>query len=528
MAKSVIFWIYVTHFCYLLRPVRTGTTYTSRACYGSDPPCVQHSINCSDTQKIAIVDAYYTSNTECGAGVSDCSTVNLDNITEKGYHSFNKTELDSLNKICSTGFQCVYPAPWRGASRTFSVVKYQCTEGPLLNVNGAAEMKVSQVSLIYEDKARHSPTVIRSDGFVCNFTSSVSVSKMSVYLLDSRLGRTQGQCLADLSVLRGNYITTNNFSGPFTPFKRLNVTWSSGLQQIFFKDSQSLSTGIIWLLINASDPFNVKCETLDRTTAENIPESPKITSTHNSLAPGTTDNNDTVAGEAVNNTGAIVGGVVATVVAVLVVTLVSVWFLRYRRTQSEVKEKPATVSTDVKPDMTYSLARKIPQENYHEIKDMRTHNNDYDYATADGVNLPLTTDNYFTIEPVGKLTVTANSMACTTESDYDHIGDKPTPPTSDYDTTASVAQPGHIAEDSYGYNHFQNKINSQTHQNDYDTAASATKAVASISTAEKKTAEDDYDHFHKATNAAKTVSSPYDTTSRVEDNSDYFVAGQME
>ncbi|XP_067676701.1 uncharacterized protein [Haliotis asinina] len=354
MRKSVIVWIY------LLRLVCTDTIYNSKACYGSgNLSCVRHDIICNSSQKIAIYDAYFTNNTECGAGVSNC-LLNPDNVTEHGNRRFNNTELISLYRNCSIESRCVFQGPRRGDTLTFSVVKYLCIEGP---------------------------------------TKS--------------------------------------------------------------------------------------------------------------------------------NTGAIAGGVVATVLVVLVLTLVSVNIIRHRRVQSEGKEKTASLPKDAKSELTYSLAGTIPQGNYHEIQDLSTQNSGYDYVTTEGVALPTHSNTYFTIEPAGKLIVKDNSAVSAAEGDYDHIGDKPSKPTSDYDTTASVAEAGNTGENSYGYNHFQNKVNSQTHQNDYDTAASATQTVAKIGTTERSTDEDDYDHLHRTTNASKTVSSPYDTTSRVEDNSDYFVAGQV-
>ncbi|XP_046564686.1 uncharacterized protein LOC124273454 isoform X7 [Haliotis rubra] len=375
MTKSVSVWIYITCLCCLLQPVCTGIIYTSKVCYGSGRHCIQHGINCSDTQKIAIVDAYYTNNTECGqTGLANCHTVNPDSVTERGYHRFSINEVFSLYKNCSRKPQCRYRAPRRVDAYTFSVVKYRCIE--------------------------------------------------------------------------------------------------------------------------TSDPFSMGCDTEDLSTTR----------------------------QTINNTGAIAGGVVATVLVVLIVTLVSVWIIRQRRAKNELKEKEKTSPTDAKPDMTYSLAGKIPQNNYHEIQELKTQNSDYDYATADGMGLPPTTNTYFTIEPAGKQTARDNSAASAAEGEYDHIGDKPSQQTSDYDTTTSVAQPGHIGEEDYGYNHFQKKVNTQTHQNDYDTAASASKAVAQIISTERNTDEDDYDHFHRGTNGSETVSSPYDTTSGVEDNSDYSVA----
>ncbi|XP_067676698.1 uncharacterized protein [Haliotis asinina] len=481
MRKSVIVWIY------LLRLVCTDTIYNSKACYGSgNLSCVRHDIICNSSQKIAIYDAYFTNNTECGAGVSNC-LLNPDNVTEHGNRRFNNTELISLYRNCSIESRCVFQGPRRGDTLTFSVVKYLCIEGDTLNIaRGMA--RICQALPKNDNKTRFNCS-IQNDTCLCSFKSFGTATGISVYALDVRLNK--GKCLSGLSVRPGNVITTNNCSKLFQPFEELNVTTELPLH-MDFKDIPKHSS--IWLLIKGTN-----------------------TGTRVSISPGPTK----------SNTGAIAGGVVATVLVVLVLTLVSVNIIRHRRVQSEGKEKTASLPKDAKSELTYSLAGTIPQGNYHEIQDLSTQNSGYDYVTTEGVALPTHSNTYFTIEPAGKLIVKDNSAVSAAEGDYDHIGDKPSKPTSDYDTTASVAEAGNTGENSYGYNHFQNKVNSQTHQNDYDTAASATQTVAKIGTTERSTDEDDYDHLHRTTNASKTVSSPYDTTSRVEDNSDYFVAGQV-
>ncbi|XP_071114778.1 uncharacterized protein [Haliotis cracherodii] len=236
-----------------------------------------------------------------------------------------------------------------------------------------------------------------------------------------------------------------------------------------------------------------------------IEKSSAITTTNNIVSTVTREN-DTRTAE--DDTGAIIGGVVATVLAVLVVTLVSVALIRKRQAKREVKEKTASFPQDVQPDMTCSLAGKITQNKYNEIQDLKTQNSNYDY---------------------GKQNTEQFSTSSTTECDYDHIGDKQSPQTSDYDTTASVAQStrtgGTIGEDNYGYNLFHEKTNPQIHQNDYDTAASASKSVAQLTRADRNTDDDDYDHFRSVTN--DFVCSPYDTASGMEDNYDHSVAGQI-
>ncbi|XP_048240415.1 uncharacterized protein LOC124139987 isoform X4 [Haliotis rufescens] len=498
METSVIVWQCITIFCYILQPVCTATTHTSKACYGSGEQCVRHGINCSSSQKIAIYDAYYTNNTDCDAGISSCSTVNLDNVTEQGYHRFNNTELVSLYNYCSTENQCVYVAPRRGAALTFSVVKYQCIEKiDLLNISGGVAVGLSQVSLIHGDKRIPSSTP-QTNTYVCTFKSNVTATSISVYTLDARSGRgTSGQCLSKLSVLPGDVITTNNCSTPFIPFERLNVTAELPVS-LHFSDIIRPPSTLVWLLINASVPFNMECETDTVTSTE-------------------------------DDTGAIIGGVVATVLVVLVVTLVSVGLIRKRQAKREVMEETTSIPQDVQPDMTYSLAGKIPQNKYNEIQDLKTQNSNYDYTTAGGIAIPTNADTYFIIEPAGKQNTEQFSTSSTTECDYDHIGDKQSLETSEYDTTASVAQSTHtggtIGEDNYGYNLFHKKTNPQTHQNDYDTAASATKAVAQLTRTDRNTDDDDYDHFPRVTN--DLVSSPYDTASGMEDNYDHSVTEQM-
>ncbi|XP_048240413.1 uncharacterized protein LOC124139987 isoform X2 [Haliotis rufescens] len=525
METSVIVWQCITIFCYILQPVCTATTHTSKACYGSGEQCVRHGINCSSSQKIAIYDAYYTNNTDCDAGISSCSTVNLDNVTEQGYHRFNNTELVSLYNYCSTENQCVYVAPRRGAALTFSVVKYQCIEKiDLLNISGGVAVGLSQVSLIHGDKRIPSSTP-QTNTYVCTFKSNVTATSISVYTLDARSGRgTSGQCLSKLSVLPGDVITTNNCSTPFIPFERLNVTAELPVS-LHFSDIIRPPSTLVWLLINASVPFNMECET-DTVTST---ESSAITTTNNIVSTVTRENDTGTADQSEDDTGAIIGGVVATVLVVLVVTLVSVGLIRKRQAKREVMEETTSIPQDVQPDMTYSLAGKIPQNKYNEIQDLKTQNSNYDYTTAGGIAIPTNADTYFIIEPAGKQNTEQFSTSSTTECDYDHIGDKQSLETSEYDTTASVAQSTHtggtIGEDNYGYNLFHKKTNPQTHQNDYDTAASATKAVAQLTRTDRNTDDDDYDHFPRVTN--DLVSSPYDTASGMEDNYDHSVTEQM-
>ncbi|XP_071114780.1 uncharacterized protein [Haliotis cracherodii] len=111
-----------------MKMVNISTRHTSKACYGTPfLSCTMHAISCNSSQKIAIYDAYFTNNTECGAAISSC-TVNPDSVTEHGHHRFNNTELVSLYNHCSTETRCVYRATRHSAAFTFSVVRYQCIE----------------------------------------------------------------------------------------------------------------------------------------------------------------------------------------------------------------------------------------------------------------------------------------------------------------------------------------------------------------------------------------------------------------
>ncbi|XP_046564690.1 uncharacterized protein LOC124273457 [Haliotis rubra] len=166
----------------------------------------------------------------------------------------------SLYKNCSTATRCVYHAPRRLPGRAFSVVKYHCIDnGDSLNISGGSAEGLGQVSLIHRDKVLHSST-IQNNTYVCSFKSNLNTESISVYVLDARLGQgTPGQCLSQLSVLHESYISTSNCSTEFQPFERLDVALES-LLHIYSKDIPRLSSGLIWLLVNASDPFDVKCE----------------------------------------------------------------------------------------------------------------------------------------------------------------------------------------------------------------------------------------------------------------------------
>ncbi|XP_046564684.1 uncharacterized protein LOC124273454 isoform X5 [Haliotis rubra] len=349
MTKSVSVWIYITCLCCLLQPVCTGIIYTSKVCYGSGRHCIQHGINCSDTQKIAIVDAYYTNNTECGqTGLANCHTVNPDSVTERGYHRFSINEVFSLYKNCSRKPQCRYRAPRRVDAYTFSVVKYRCIENDAsLNISGSSAEGLSQVSLFNTVGAMANST-IQNNTYVCSFKSDDPTTIVSVYSLDVRIRRrTPGQCLSQFTVLPANYITVNNCSTVFHPFERLNVT--AKLPISIYLAIPSVSSTLIWLLINASDPFDVRCQPVTSTggftTESTNDRSPAATPQQISGEITTLPNKDVLPISRLPP-GVFMGGVAAGAVIVILVGL-AVYVLvirrRYDLTPKKQRDTPASV-----------------------------------------------------------------------------------------------------------------------------------------------------------------------------------------
>ncbi|XP_046556513.1 uncharacterized protein LOC124265729 isoform X2 [Haliotis rubra] len=214
--------------------------------------------------------------------------------------------------------------------------------------------------------------------------------------------------------------------------------------------------------------------------------------------------------EAGADVGAAVGGVVASVVAVVIIVIVTMWYLRKRRNNKDEKSaKQQDHETQRKP-------HNISQSHYQEIDDsqIRGLSNNHDYATVEGMPATPNTHAYLTIEPITGSNAQQNPDTISKEDDYDHIGDKPSDLSSNYDTTASVAQSvgsrAHSREDDYGYNRLQETPCTKTVQNDYDTTTTAGKAA------------------QLGRNDDKTPSSPYDTAGKMGDGfGDYAVAGPM-
>ncbi|XP_071114026.1 uncharacterized protein [Haliotis cracherodii] len=348
MTKTVCLTNGIAILLYTLQSVYTGRTRTSKACYGSlGLPCTWHVLICSSNQKIAIYDAYHTDNTECGTGLSSCVTGNPDSVTERGYHRSNNAELISLYNDCSTETRCVYPALRRGAALTFSVVKYQCIESVArrdmseidsLYLSGGVAVGLSQVSLTHGDQ-RIPCSTPQTNNYLCTFKSNVTATSISMYALDAMLGRgTPEECLSWLSVLPGNVITTNNCSTQFIPFERLNVTAELPIS-LHFSDIPSLSSALVWLLINASDPFNVKCET------------ETVTSTVG-LSTESTKHRSPVSTSSQFATGVFFGGMAVGVVIVILVDLAVYVLVVRRRYDLTVKKQGDTPASIEHP--TYS------------------------------------------------------------------------------------------------------------------------------------------------------------------------------
>ncbi|XP_067675501.1 uncharacterized protein [Haliotis asinina] len=221
--------------------------------------------------------------------------------------------------------------------------------------------------------------------------------------------------------------------------------------------------------IETTNPFNIKCEHDQVPTKDNV--------------------------------GAIVGGVAVTVLAVSVVTFFIVRLIRKRGRNMHETKNESPSPPDLQRDNSYCLATNIPQEANHDAGDLKAQSSssDYDYATVDGM---------------APQSGTCDPAASAAESGYNLIDDKPLSLTTDYDKTSAVGQATHtggrVREDEYGYNLFQT-TNIKPLQNDYDTAASATKAVAQMSGNDTSTEGDNYDHLSRAAVASGTLGSPYDT-----------------
>ncbi|XP_046556506.1 uncharacterized protein LOC124265724 isoform X10 [Haliotis rubra] len=343
-------------------------TKTSKACFGSPGlSCTQHNIRCRRNRTIAIYDAYYTDNIECGqAGITECGTVNPDNVTERGYYRFSNIELVSIFNQCSTATLCGYPAPRRSAALNFSVVKYQCIDnGDSLNISGGSAEGVSQVSLFHKVLPVSEQ---QTNMYVCNFKSELNTESISVYVLDARLRLgTAGQCFSQLSVLHGNYIATSSCSTVFQPFERLNVTQAISLY-ISSKGIPRLLSGFIWLRVNASEPFNVTCETVERTTPGGITtestndRSPPSTPQHISGEITTWPNKDVLPISRFPP-GVCMGGVAAGAVIVILVGL-AVYVLVIRRRYDLTAKKQGDTPASVEHPTYSGLSARADVNNY--------------------------------------------------------------------------------------------------------------------------------------------------------------------
>ncbi|XP_046556509.1 uncharacterized protein LOC124265724 isoform X13 [Haliotis rubra] len=343
-------------------------TKTSKACFGSPGlSCTQHNIRCRRNRTIAIYDAYYTDNIECGqAGITECGTVNPDNVTERGYYRFSNIELVSIFNQCSTATLCGYPAPRRSAALNFSVVKYQCIDnGDSLNISGGSAEGVSQVSLFHKVLPVSEQ---QTNMYVCNFKSELNTESISVYVLDARLRLgTAGQCFSQLSVLHGNYIATSSCSTVFQPFERLNVTQAISLY-ISSKGIPRLLSGFIWLRVNASEPFNVTCETVERTTPGGITtestndRSPPSTPQHISGEITTWPNKDVLPISRFPP-GVCMGGVAAGAVIVILVGL-AVYVLVIRRRYNLTAKKQVDTPASVEHPTYSGLSARADVNNY--------------------------------------------------------------------------------------------------------------------------------------------------------------------
>ncbi|XP_046556511.1 uncharacterized protein LOC124265728 [Haliotis rubra] len=223
---------------------------TSRACYGTvGLPCTKHSIRCNPTQKIAIVDAYFTFNRECGAGITNCQAVNPDNVTvSRRSHSIGNTDLISLYNNCSTENQCGHQAPRHTATVTFSIVRYQCIdEDVIIPMTEASQRNASETTIIY----KHTDEMPKSK-HICTIQSQMPVN---ITALDVRLG--DGNEPERCSILT---ITTTPYtcSDVIWTYKQLQTIQSPGQSFITLRVPEG-SRSVVWLGIASTRSVFINC-----------------------------------------------------------------------------------------------------------------------------------------------------------------------------------------------------------------------------------------------------------------------------
>ncbi|XP_046561545.1 uncharacterized protein LOC124270575 isoform X1 [Haliotis rubra] len=225
---------------------------TSRACYGAvGLPCTKHSIRCNPTQKIAIVDAYFTFNRECGTGINNCQAVNPDNVTvSRRSLTFDKTELISLYNNCSTENQCGYQAPRSDAADTFSLVKYLCIEGDSITpIDEASQRNASETTIIY----KHTDD-IPSSKHTCTIQSQMPVN---ITALDIRLGDgNEPERCSRLTIT----MTPYSCSDEIWPYKQLQTIQSPGQSHITLAVTEG-TRPVVWLGIASTRNFVINCST---------------------------------------------------------------------------------------------------------------------------------------------------------------------------------------------------------------------------------------------------------------------------
>ncbi|XP_048240540.1 uncharacterized protein LOC124139996 [Haliotis rufescens] len=423
------------------------STQTSKGCYGTfGLPCTKHDISCNSTQKIAIYDAYYTGNTECGAGLSSC-TVNPDNVTEHGsnMNRFNNTELVSLYNKCSTETQCVYPAPRRSAALTFSIVKYQCFErDSIVNISTASGQNASDITVVYKQSGSTHLAKMKDYKYTCMIQSLMPVN---ITALDIRLGPVdESQNCSRLTIVARTYDCVE-----IQHYRQLQIKHACDGVQLQKKqacvfitlDVQQGTHTIVWLRIKSISTFFISCNMKGLTRRPHPNSNPDTTS--------------------------VISGAVVGILLCVAAVVIFIWFWRNRNDKKPIRRTPRKTTPDGQANTSYPPADSAQQGNYDEIDDLRQHlASNYDYVTANDV---INSNAYFILES-GEHPFRSNEGS-NKEDDYNHMRDglSRSPPAGNYDTTASAEKSLQVAgdiQDENAYDHLKQATPTEKVSNDYD------------------------------------------------------------
>ncbi|XP_067676685.1 uncharacterized protein [Haliotis asinina] len=466
----------------------------SKACYGAAGlNCTKHSISCMRSQKIAIVDAYFTFNRQCSAGISHCQEVNPDNVTvSRRKENFNTTELISLYDNCSTESQCGYQAPRGSVGAIFSVVKYRCIDGnSIIPIAEASGWSASETSIM----RKH--TVSRNNRtYTCEIQSQMPIN---ITALDMRLGDGNDPTRCSLLTISGKPYTCVDV---IEPYKQLKTIQSPGQLFITLQVKED-PRSVVWLGITSTSSVFIKCTATlisprvtvtERSSTESPGTTVTVTERSSTESPGTTD---------LTRTGVIAAAVVG---ALLFAAMVFAFFWCWRNRKIDEKpipQIPRRTTLDGNRKTTHTAANSPQQCSYDEIDDLRQHlASNYDYATSNHVP---DSNTYFLLETKEYAVMSNNDSNPTDE--YNHTGQLLSPLSGTYDTTESAAKSmmgnnGSNPTDEYDHTGQGLSPLSGT----YDTTESAAKSMMDNNGSNPT---DEYNHLGQG---VSPLSGTYDTT----------------